>query len=74
MPSDAQEGPKPTPIWTMRDLAWLSDERMIGDDTAWWPRIAVWQKRGWVRLRWKESRLFCFVQLTDKGREHVGIR
>lgn len=49
------------------DLAWLAEERIVMNQSHWWPRIVQWQRYGWVRLRW-EGKL-CYVQATEAGME-----
>jgi hypothetical protein len=65
-----EHSPQPTSR-ELSDLAWLAEERMIMDRSHWWPRIAQWQRRGWVRLRWEGKR--CYVQATEAGREAANV-
>lgn len=55
----------------LSDLAFLREERSIGGDSNWWPRISKWQREGLVRLRWGNTAMECYARLTDAGKEIV---
>lgn len=49
----------------------FSVETQVPSRSPHWPQISQWQRKGLVRLAWKETKDFAFVKLTELGRKEV---
>jgi hypothetical protein len=57
---------QPGPARRLSEFA--AEKQVLATDTS-WPRLTEWQRKGWVSLRWGDSGSFCFVSLTQSGRD-----